>query len=97
MRSLEHISQDAKAPVSRRRFAGLLGLMGASAIGTAVAPDGVRIVREPATSARQAEHGDAAQADPDAMTVDEMDAMHEAGIASFPAQTEGLGGQPLEY
>jgi FtsP/CotA-like multicopper oxidase with cupredoxin domain len=26
-----------------------------------------------------------------------MDAMHEAGIKSFPAPTQGLGGQPLEY
>jgi FtsP/CotA-like multicopper oxidase with cupredoxin domain len=30
------------------------------------------------------------------MTNDEMDAMHEAGVKSFPAATEGLGGQPLE-
>ena len=28
---------------------------------------------------------------------DEMDRMHEAGINAFPAPTEGLGGQPLEY
>jgi FtsP/CotA-like multicopper oxidase with cupredoxin domain len=32
-----------------------------------------------------------------AMTADEMDAMHEAGVKSFPAPTAGLGGQPLEY
>ena len=32
----------------------------------------------------------------DDMTNDEMDAIHEAGIKSFPAATEGLGGQPLE-
>ncbi len=31
------------------------------------------------------------------MSVDEIDAMLEAGVKSFPAQTEGLGGQPLEY
>jgi FtsP/CotA-like multicopper oxidase with cupredoxin domain len=30
------------------------------------------------------------------MSNDEMDAMHEAGVKSFPAATEGLGGQPLE-
>lgn len=30
-------------------------------------------------------------------TVDEMDAMHEEGIKAFPAPTEGLGGQPLEF
>jgi FtsP/CotA-like multicopper oxidase with cupredoxin domain len=30
-------------------------------------------------------------------TADEMDAMHEAGVKAFPAKTEGLGGQPLEY
>ena len=30
-------------------------------------------------------------------SADEMDAMHEAGVKAFPAPTEGLGGQPLEY
>lgn len=30
-------------------------------------------------------------------SVDEMDAMHEAGVLSFPAPTAGLGGQPLEF
>jgi FtsP/CotA-like multicopper oxidase with cupredoxin domain len=87
----------SKNPVSRRRFAGLLGLMGAGAIGTAISPDGIRIERQPATSAEDGDHAHLAQADPDAITVDEMDAMHEAGIASFPAPTEGLGGQPLDY
>jgi FtsP/CotA-like multicopper oxidase with cupredoxin domain len=33
----------------------------------------------------------------EAMTADEMDAMHEAGVKAFPAPTAGLGGQPLEY
>ena len=31
------------------------------------------------------------------MTVDEMDAMHDASVKAFPAATEGLGGQPLEF
>ena len=31
------------------------------------------------------------------MTVDEMDAMHEAGVKAFPAKTKGLGGQPLAF
>jgi FtsP/CotA-like multicopper oxidase with cupredoxin domain len=30
-------------------------------------------------------------------TADDMDAMHEAGIKSFPAATAGLGGQPLAH
>lgn len=28
---------------------------------------------------------------------DEMDRMHEAGVLAFPAATEGIGGQPLDY
>jgi FtsP/CotA-like multicopper oxidase with cupredoxin domain len=32
----------------------------------------------------------------DEMTADEMDALHEAGMLSFPAETAGLGGQPFE-
>ncbi len=95
--------------VSRRRFAGMLGLLGAGAVGTALAPDGVRIVREPAAGAAETGAHDMAamtQATPAApaarstkptMTADEMDAMHEAGIKSFPAMTEGLGGQPLPF
>jgi FtsP/CotA-like multicopper oxidase with cupredoxin domain len=31
------------------------------------------------------------------MTNEEMDAMHEAGVKSFPAPTAGLGGQPLAF
>lgn len=30
------------------------------------------------------------------MTAEQMDEMHAAGIAAFPAKTEGLGGQPLK-
>jgi FtsP/CotA-like multicopper oxidase with cupredoxin domain len=30
-------------------------------------------------------------------SVDEMDALHEASVLSFPAPTAGLGGQPLEF
>ncbi|MDP9354484.1 MAG: multicopper oxidase domain-containing protein [Chloroflexota bacterium] len=95
--------------VSRRRFAGMLGLLGAGTVGTALAPDGVRIVREPAAGAAETGGHDMAamtKATPAApaaasvkptMTADEMDAMHEAGIKSFPAPTQGLGGQPLPF
>ena len=84
--------------VSRRNAMGLLGLAGAGAIGTAVAPV-ARLDAGTALAASAAGHGH--EAPPalaqDEMTVDEMDAMHEAGVKSFPAPTEGLGGQPLEF
>ncbi|RIK46209.1 MAG: copper oxidase [Chloroflexi bacterium] len=32
---------------------------------------------------------------PSAESAEDMDALHEAGVKSFPAATEGLGGQPL--
>jgi len=91
--------------VSRRRFMALAGLMGAGAVGTALAPDGIRIERDTEAAATgpetHDEHGDQTTAqttaDDDAMTVDEMDAMHEQSVRAFPAQTKGLGGQPLEY
>jgi FtsP/CotA-like multicopper oxidase with cupredoxin domain len=43
--------------------------------------------------------GETAAAPPASTEVDadEMDRMHEAGVTAFPAPTEGLGGQPLEY
>jgi len=88
--------------VSRRRFMGLAGLAGVGAIGTALAPDGVRIERQTSTKAQATDHmheeGTVAQSSSKKeMTSDEMDAMHEAGVKAFPAPTKGKGGQPLEY
>ncbi|MGB3306261.1 MAG: multicopper oxidase domain-containing protein [Thermomicrobiales bacterium] len=95
---------------TRRRFMGIAGLTGLGAIGTALAPDGVRIERNVAVNAESAapmagmDHGDMAMATNDtpaassgAPTADEMDAMHEAGVKAFPAPTAGKGGQPLEF
>ncbi len=45
------------------------------------------------------DHGDSqGQTDSSSATDwEEMDRMHEEGVLAFPAETEGLGGQPLEY
>lgn len=99
------MSGDNGQSVTRRRFAGFLGLAGVSAAGAALAPNGARVPL--VASAEDSDHSDdpshatatatstkAAKAE---MTADEMDAMHEAGIKSFPAATSGLGGQPLEF
>ena len=85
--------------VSRRSAAGLLGLVGLGTIGAAVAPGVSRISTGTALAAGEANHQHAGSATSaaDASAVDEMDAMHEAGVKAFPAPTEGLGGQPLEY
>ena len=91
--------------VTRRGAMGLLGTLGLGAIGTAIAPV-VRTEGGIASAASAAGHlhegallpkaAPAAQSD-DEPTADEMDAMHEAGVKAFPAATEGLGGQPLEF
>ena len=96
---------DVMGRVTRRGAMGLLGTLGVGAIGTAVAP-AVRIEGGIASAAADAGHAHegvliaksapAAQSD-DEPTADEMDAMHEAGVKAFPAATEGLGGQPLEF
>lgn len=92
------------AAVSRRGFVGLLGLLSAGSLGAAVVPGGLS--GEPAPAAGAADHAhamDAVETETDGaaasgtMTVDEMDAMHEAGIKAFPAKTAGLGGQPLPF
>ncbi|HEV2127228.1 MAG TPA: copper oxidase [Thermomicrobiales bacterium] len=72
-----------KTPFTRRNFVGSLG---ATALAAPVALAGQR------TMASEG-HGD----DDGELTVDEMDEMHREGIQSFPAPTEGLGNQPLEY
>ncbi|CAA9549212.1 MAG: Multicopper oxidase [uncultured Thermomicrobiales bacterium] len=103
--------QVTKAPVTRRRLAGLMGLMGAGAVGAALSPVTVTVQRQTDAAAEPAseavsDHASGhrpvsslaqQQANDDEMTVDEMDAMHEAGIRSFPAATQGLGGQPLDF
>lgn len=93
--------------VNRRRVAGVLGLLGAGSVVAAVAPV-AHGVTPGAVEAAPADHaamagtaGTDAQtqgnAQSDQMTVDEMDALHEAGIKAFPAKTAGLGGQPLAF
>jgi FtsP/CotA-like multicopper oxidase with cupredoxin domain len=86
--------------VTRRNAVGLLGLVGASAIGAAAAPS----VQPPGAIAlaaapdhRHDETAPSAAQDQDGPTADEMDAMHEAGVKAFPAQTKGLGGQLLPF
>ncbi len=83
--------------VSRRAAASLLGLVGVGSIGAAVAPTVSRISSTTALAAGQNDHGQHNQTKVDPAEVDEMDAMHEAGVLAFPAETEGLGGQPMEY
>ena len=92
--------------VTRRNAAGLLGLLGAGAIGAAAAPARIEIHAGSTLAAANTDHAHegallpkpapAAQSD-DELTADEMDAMHEAGVRAFPAKTEGLGGQPLPF
>jgi FtsP/CotA-like multicopper oxidase with cupredoxin domain len=91
--------------VSRRSVAGVLGLMGASAIGAAVAPSRVPLGVEPAVAAGAGHSHEGmllqtpvklAQSD-DAPNAADMDAMDEAGVKAFPAKTAGLGGQPLAF
>jgi manganese oxidase len=81
---------------SRRRFLSVASALGLGAAGAALAPDTIRRHTQTAVAAFQEEHAHAVQSN-DEMTADEMDKMHEEGIARFPAKTEGLGGQPLEY
>ena len=89
--------------VSRRRFARLLGLTGAGAAGTGVALGGLGLGA--GSVAAEGGHPHAVPAmggktQAKEMTVDEMDAMHQAGVEAFvngTATTEGLGGQPLPF
>jgi FtsP/CotA-like multicopper oxidase with cupredoxin domain len=92
---------------NRRQFLWLAGLTGASAAGLSALSYliGSREDSDADTSAVVAaethtmEHAAAvgtptaeAEATPE---IEDMDAMHEAGVKAFPAATAGLGGQPL--
>ncbi|MCC6312898.1 MAG: copper oxidase [Thermomicrobiales bacterium] len=87
--------------LNRRRAMSVLGLSGAGAVAAAVAPMGATVGRTAAVNEvpthDHAAAAPAAQDDGKGMTVAEMDAMHEEGIKAFPAETKGLGGQPLEF
>jgi FtsP/CotA-like multicopper oxidase with cupredoxin domain len=91
--------------MNRRRFMNIAGVLGIGAIGTALAPDGLRIEREQSSVAQSPDHEHEANvasnqtsaSESDELTADEMDAMHEAGIKAFPVETHGLGGQPLQF
>jgi FtsP/CotA-like multicopper oxidase with cupredoxin domain len=78
--------QDSKTDVSRRKFMGLAGLASAGAFGSALTPWAAKAMDMKASGLTG-----------QGVSADEMDALHEAGVASFPAETAGLGGQPLEY
>lgn len=92
--------------MSRRSAAGVLGLLGVGAVGAALATTAGQVGSQPAMAAtlsNPAAHDVSihppvvlAQSE-DAPNADEMDAMHEAGLKAFPAQTTGLGGQPLPF
>ena len=106
------MSQHLQEKTNRRRFLALAGLTGAGAAGLAgmsfasynATTGGVSNVSgytaptpamdHMAMSSPTSSSGSGANA---TETADEMDAMHEAGIKSFPAATSGLGGQPLEF
>lgn len=98
--------KNLRVRASRRNFVGMMGLLGAGAAGT-VASGGIGVAASaagsdvnqgPATMEMAAQTPAATTAPAQGqMTADEMDAVHEAGIRSFPAMTEGIGGQPLAY
>jgi FtsP/CotA-like multicopper oxidase with cupredoxin domain len=67
---------------------------------SALAAAATSTTAEPTATDMPADHDEDDESTPTSgsgETVEEMDAMHEAGILAFPAATAGLGGQPLEY
>ena len=84
--------------LNRREVLGGLGALGLTGVGVALSPS-----TQPSSSVLAAEmsgHDGMAMvvnAQSNNPTVDEMDAMHEAGVKAFPAATNGKGGQLLEY
>jgi FtsP/CotA-like multicopper oxidase with cupredoxin domain len=85
--------------VNRRRLLTMLGVAGAGATATALAPavpfdrSGMAV----ASTAHDDHTTTTTSKNAEEMTADEMDAHHEAGIKLFPAETKGKGGLPLEF
>jgi manganese oxidase len=95
--------------MTRRNFVGMLGAAGLSAglvgCGENVRRETSRNVYSaaPAAETTPTDHSNTDHGTPTTTTGstqknwEEMDRMHEEGVKAFPAATEGLGGQPLEY
>ncbi len=90
--------------ISRRRMLGSLGLAGAGTATLGAAALGIGGGPAPASAgphhAPLLAPGALPQGQSEPPTVEEMDAMHEAGVQAFvsgTAATEGLGGQPLAF
>ncbi len=79
---------------SRRNFLKVAGALGAGAFGAQVAAMREHNV---AAAAFYQDHADHAATPTTDSEVEEMDAMHEAGINRFPAETAAHGNQPLEF
>jgi hypothetical protein len=85
--------------VNRRNLAALMGLAGAGAIGAALAPESIRIEVPSAAGAAEVDH-DTHNAAPSTarsaqeLTADEMDAMHEAGVAASPPRRRASAASP---
>jgi len=86
----------ANGKVNRRRMLGSMGALGTGAAVTAATTGFFKASELKASAAGDGMDMSESTASMDDMTNDEMDAMHEAGIKSFPAATAGKGGQPLE-
>jgi FtsP/CotA-like multicopper oxidase with cupredoxin domain len=86
--------------INRRRMLGAMGLMGVGAALSAAAPVSLETVAPVSAATTSHDHDSMSTTTSnkqEEMTNDEMDAKHEAGVTSFPAATQGLGGQPLAF
>ena len=87
--------------LNRREMLGGLGALGITGVGVALAPSAQQSSNALAADViSHADHDDMAMTSnlqSETPSADEMDAMHEAGVKSFPAATKGKGGQPLDY
>ncbi|HET9661719.1 MAG TPA: multicopper oxidase domain-containing protein [Thermomicrobiales bacterium] len=87
--------------LNRREMLGGLGALGLTGVGVALAPstqqNGAVVAADVVSHADHDDMVMTSNLQSETPSSDEMDAMHEAGVKSFPAATKGKGGQPLDY